>query len=65
MEWTLDDAEEKIGFSGLIDFLILLLAYYTGLRRSEIVGLKVGYVDLHCVVFVFSGKVENGEKSRS
>ena len=46
MECTLDDAEKKKGFSGLRDFLILLMAYDTGMRRSEIIGLKVGNVDL-------------------
>ena len=59
MECTLDDAEKKKGFSGLRDFLILLMAYDTGMRRSEIIGLKVGNVDLsrRCIrVFGKGGK---------
>lgn len=46
MENTLNDAEKGEGFSGLRNFLILLMAYDTGMRRSEIVGLKVEDVDL-------------------
>lgn len=46
MENTLNDAEKKKGFPGLRNFLILLMAYDTGMRRSEIVGLKVENVDL-------------------
>lgn len=46
MESTLNDAEKEEGFAGLRDFLILLMAYDTGMRRSEIVGLKVEDVDL-------------------
>ena len=43
----------------LPDFLILLMAYDTGMRRSEIIGLKVGNVDLsrRCIrVFGKGGK---------
>lgn len=46
MESTLNDAEKERGFSGLRNFLILLMAYDTGMRRSEIVGLKVEDIDL-------------------
>lgn len=44
MEMTLNDAEKEKGFHGLRDFLILLMAYDTGMRRSEIVGLRLGDV---------------------
>ena len=59
MECTLDHAEKKKGFTGMRDFLILLMAYDTGMRRSEIIGLKVGNVDLsrRCIrVFGKGGK---------
>ena len=59
MENTLNDAEKESGFSGLRDFLILLMAYDTGMRRSEIVGLQVKDVDLsrRCIrVFGKGGK---------
>lgn len=51
MEMTLNDAEKEKGFHGLRDFLILLMAYDTGMRRSEIVGLRLGDVDMsrHCI----------------
>lgn len=51
MESTLYDAEQEEGFHGLRDFLILLMAYDTGMRRSEIVGLRLEDVDLsrHCI----------------
>ena len=51
MEITLDDAEKEEGFHGLRDFLILLMAYDTGMRRSEIVGLRLVDVDWsrHCI----------------
>ena len=51
MENTLFDAEKEEGFHGLRDFLILLMAYDTGMRRSEIVGLRLENVDLarHCI----------------
>ena len=67
MECTLDDAEKKKGFSGLRDFLILLMAYDTGMRRSEIIGLKVGNVDLsrRCIrVFGKGGKCYLDARSR-
>ncbi len=59
MENTLNDAEKESGFSGLRNFLILLMAYDTGMRRSEIVGLQVKDVDLsrRCIrVFGKGGK---------
>lgn len=46
MELVLEDAESVKGFSGLRDFLILLMAYGTGMRRSEIIGLRLKDVDL-------------------
>lgn len=59
MENTLNDAEKESGFPGLRNFLILLMAYDTGMRRSEIVGLQVKDVDLsrRCIrVFGKGGK---------
>lgn len=43
---VLDELEFPSGFSGLRDRLIIELFYATGMRRSELIGLKVADVDL-------------------
>ncbi|MFR4038318.1 MAG: tyrosine-type recombinase/integrase [Butyricimonas faecalis] len=65
MENTLNDAEKESGFSGLRNFLILLMAYDTGMRRSEIVGLQVKDVDLSRRCIRVFGKGGKWRKSRS
>ena len=60
-----ENLEEKIafpaGFVGLRDFLILELLYYTGMRRSELLGLTWKQVDWSAQQIVVLGK---GGKTR-
>lgn len=48
-------------FSRMRDRLMVLLIYATGMRRQEVVDLRVGMVDLHRKVFKIVGK---GDKER-
>ena len=48
-------------FAGVRDHLILLLLYYTGMRRSELIGLKPSSVDVHNKTLKVLGK---GNKER-
>lgn len=61
MDELLDSEELEGGFPELRDRLVLLMAYYTGMRRSELVGLRVGDVDLGSQSLVITGK---GNKQR-
>lgn len=56
MEAVLADTAPDTGFSHLRDWMILLMAYDTGMRCSEIVGLKVNDVDLSRRVIRVNGK---------
>lgn len=61
MDALLDSDELTGGFPELRDRLVLLMAYYTGMRRSEIVGLKVDDVDMAARNIKVNGK---GDKQR-
>lgn len=52
---------EKEDFKAFRDLMILMVAYYTGMRRAELVGLKVENVDLSMKVIRVTGK---GDKQR-
>ena len=49
------------GFKELRDVMILMMAYYTGMRRSELVGLKVNDLDMSAGIVRVTGK---GDKQR-
>lgn len=49
------------GFKELRDVMILMMAYYTGMRRSELVGLKVDDLDMSAGIVRVTGK---GDKQR-
>lgn len=61
MDELLDSDEFQGGFRELRDRLVLLTAYYTGMRRSELVGLKVRDIDFAGKSMVITGK---GNKQR-
>lgn len=61
MDELLDSDEFQGGFRELRDRLVLLTAYYTGMRRSELVGLKVRDIDFAGKSLVITGK---GNKQR-
>lgn len=61
MDELLDSEALEGGFAEQRDRLVLLMAYYTGMRRSELVGLKVGDVDFSGKNIVVTGK---GNKQR-
>lgn len=61
MDELLDSDELQGGFRELRDRLVLLTAYYTGMRRSELVGLKVRDIDFAGKSLVITGK---GNKQR-
>ncbi|WP_251623467.1 tyrosine-type recombinase/integrase [Odoribacter lunatus] len=61
MNNMLDSEELQGGFHELRDRLVLLMAYYTGMRRSELVGLKDRDVDFSGKTVVITGK---GNKQR-
>lgn len=61
MDDLLDAEELQGGFHELRDRLVLLMAYFTGMRRSELVGLKIRDVDFSGKNLVITGK---GNKQR-
>lgn len=61
MDNLLDAEELQGGFPELRDRLVLLMAYYTGMRRSELVGLKIRDIDFSGNNLVITGK---GNKQR-
>lgn len=61
MDELLDKPQEEGGFPEMRDRLVLMMAYYTGMRRSELVGLKVEDVDPGGAVIRVNGK---GNKQR-
>lgn len=61
MDELLDGEELQGGFQELRDRLVLLMAYYTGMRRSELVGLKIRDIDFGGKSLVITGK---GNKQR-
>lgn len=61
MDELLDNMGLQGGFSGLRDRLVILMAYYTGMRRAELVRLKVKDVDFASQSLVLTGK---GNKQR-
>lgn len=61
MDELLDSAELQEGFPGVRDRLVILMAYYTGMRRGELVHLKVSDVDFASRSLMITGK---GNKQR-
>lgn len=61
MDELLDSRELEGDFPQMRDRLVLLMAYFTGMRRSEIVGLKVCDVDFSARNIKIEGK---GSKQR-
>lgn len=61
MDNMLDSEELQGGFHELRDRLVLLTAYYTGMRRSELVGLKIRDIDFSGKSILVMGK---GNKQR-
>ena len=61
MEKMLEREEGEDDFPHLRDWLILLMAYDTGMRRSEMVGLKVSDIDFSRRCIRVTGK---GNKQR-
>jgi len=46
MDFLLDEVEFPDNYEGLRDKLIINLLYYTGMRRSELINLKVSDIDI-------------------
>ena len=46
MDFLLDEVEFPDGYEGLRDKLMINLLYYTGMRRSELINLKITDVDI-------------------
>lgn len=61
MDRLLDNDLLEGSFSARRDRLVLLTAYCTGMRRSEIVGLRIGDIDFSAKNVVITGK---GNKQR-
>ena len=61
MEILIDDFEYEEGFKGVRDRLMLVMLYTTGMRRSEMVGLKDDDVDFFNSLIRVTGK---GDKQR-
>lgn len=61
MDELLDNDELEGGFPEYRNRLVLLMAYCTGMRRSELVGLKTEDVDIACRTIKVNGK---GDKQR-
>lgn len=56
-----EEALGKDDFKIFRDMVLIMMAYYTGMRRSELVGLKVEDVDLSLRIIRITGK---GDKQR-
>ncbi len=57
MDILLDDKDlEEDGFQGMRNKLVLMMAYCTGMRRSELVGLKLDMVDMASKAVKIDGK---------
>lgn len=56
-----EEAPGKDDFRTFRDMMLIMMAYYTGMRRSELVGLKVEDVDLSLRIIRITGK---GDKQR-
>lgn len=61
MDEILDSEDLQGGFPEVRDRLVLLMAYCTGMRRSELVGLKIRDIDFAGKSLVITGK---GNKQR-
>lgn len=62
MDELLEEAEVgKEDFKVYRDMMVIMMAYYTGMRRSELVGLKLDDVDLGAGIIRVTGK---GDKQR-
>lgn len=61
MDELLDSEELEGGFPEFRDKMVLMMAYYTGMRRSELVGLRIEDVDLSSRIIRVTGK---GDKQR-
>lgn len=61
MDELLDDRGLEGGFPEWRDKMVLMMAYYTGMRRSELVDLKITDIDTSRQIIQISGK---GEKQR-
>ena len=62
MDDLLDEKESGKGdFSTFRDLMFLMVAYYTGMRRSELVALRLGDLDMGAGVVRVTGK---GDKQR-
>lgn len=61
MDEILDSEDLQGGFPEVRDRLVLLMAYCTGMRRSELVGLKIRDIDFAGRSLVITGK---GNKQR-
>lgn len=62
MDEILDEEEAgKEDFKTYRDMMLLMMAYYTGMRRSELVGLKLEDLDMGSKVIRITGK---GDKQR-
>lgn len=60
-DWEKDTAEEKEDYNGLLKRLVVEILYQTGIRRSELAGLKEHAVDLNQLQMKLLGK---GKKER-
>lgn len=61
MDFLMDDVEFGAGFDGKRDRLLLMMLYTTGMRRSELIGLRDSDVDFFNSVIKVTGK---GDKQR-
>jgi len=59
MNTLLDDDMSGLSFSDKRDHLVVLMAYLTGMRRAELVGLRIGDVDLSAKEILVRGKGSN------
>lgn len=61
MDELLDEGFEKNDFASFRDWMILKIAYCTGMRRSELAALKIEDIDMEAKVIKVVGK---GDKER-